>query len=115
MKAKIEKSRFGTQGRVCAFKIMWGGDAAEIRDEESWLEAIKGSEYISNAGAWFSLHYEDDSEDKFQKATWLDRLQEEKFRSRVIELMDREIVQKFDDRTGHADDFYKIDEEKENE
>jgi RecA/RadA recombinase len=111
VKAKIEKSRFGTQGRVCTFKIVWGGDRAEIRDEESWLEAIKGSENISNAGAWFSLRYEDGTEEKFQKATWLEKLQQEKFKNRVIELMDREIVQKFDDRSGKAEDFYKIDEE----
>lgn len=111
VKAKIEKSRFGTQGRVCSFKIVWGGDKAEVCDEESWLEAIKGTEHISNAGAWFSLHYEDGTEEKFQKATWLEKLQQEKFKARVLDVMDREIVQKFDDRTGKAEDFYSIDEE----
>ena len=111
VKAKIEKSRFGTQGRVCSFKIVWGGDLAEVRDEESWLEAIKGSEKISNAGAWFSLHYDDGTEEKFQKANWTEKLKSDKFKNRVIEIMDREIVQKFDDRTGNAEDFYQIDEE----
>ena len=26
VKVKLEKSRFGTQGRNCAFKILWGTD-----------------------------------------------------------------------------------------
>ena len=42
VKIKLEKSRFGTQGRQCNFKILWG-DNVGVQDEESWFEAIKVS------------------------------------------------------------------------
>tara|TARA_Y100000296_G_scaffold12949_1_gene15014 strand:+ start:452 stop:1573 length:1122 start_codon:yes stop_codon:yes gene_type:complete len=111
VKAKIEKSRFGTQGRVCTFKIVWGGDDVRICDEESWFEAIKSSQCLNNAGAWFTLVYEDGTTDKFQKSSWVEKLQNEKFRARVLQIMDEEVILKFEERTGKADDFYKIDEE----
>ena len=111
VKAKIEKSRFGTQGRVCTFKIVWGGDDVRICDEDSWFEAIKSSEQLTNAGAWFTLIHEDGKKEKFQKSGWLDKLQDEKFRARVLQIMDEEVILKFEDRTGRAEDFYKIDEE----
>jgi len=111
VKAKIEKSRFGTQGRVCTFKIVWGGDDVRICDEDSWFEAIKSSEQLTNAGAWFTLIHEDGKKEKFQKAGWLEKLQDEKFRARVLQIMDEEVILKFEDRTGRAEDFYKIDEE----
>jgi recombination protein RecA len=113
VKAKIEKSRFGTQGRVCSFKIVWGGDDVAIQDEESWFEAIKSSEQLTNAGAWFSLHYEDGNVEKFQKATWMDKLQDDKFRKRVLQLMDEEVILKFESKTGKADDFYTLEGEQE--
>ena len=37
---------------------------------------------------------------------WLDHLQDENFRNRVYEIMDEEIIQKFDNRQGDAKDFY---------
>ena len=40
-KAKIKKSRFGTEGREAFFKIMWGDDVF-IEDDASIFEAIKG-------------------------------------------------------------------------
>ena len=43
VKVKIEKSRFGSTGRNCAFRILWGTEDIGIRDEESWFDAIKGS------------------------------------------------------------------------
>ena len=111
VKAKIEKSRFGTQGRQCSFKIVWGGQQVKIMDKESWLEAIKSSEHLNNAGAWFSLKYEDGTEEKFQTKTWLKKLEDEKFYNRVIELLENEVVMKFDKRLGTADDFYEEKEE----
>jgi len=109
VKAKIEKSRFGTQGRECTFKIMWGSDEIKICDEESWFDAIKTSENLTNAGAWFTLNFEEGENVKFQKAAWMEKMQVGRFRDRVIEIMDQEIVRKFEDRTGKADDFYDID------
>jgi len=111
VKAKIEKSRFGTQGRECNFKILWGGDEVRILDQESWFEAIKGSEQLTNGGAWFTLHYKDGTSDKFQSKQWLDKLQDKKFHDRIVELLEEEVVMKFDKRIGHASDFYSEDKE----
>jgi len=113
VKAKIEKSRFGTQGRVCTFKIMWGVEEVKICDEESWFEAIKASEHLTNAGAWFSLNYEDGTTEKFQKSAWLEKIRTPKFRDRVLQIMDEEVIMKFEDRTGNASDYYNIDGEEE--
>ena len=82
-----------------------------IQDEESWFEAIKGSDRIKRAGAWYSLLYEDGTEEKFMGAHWVDKLQHEKFRNRVLEIMDEEIIMKFDKRIGEAEDFYDVDKE----
>jgi len=111
VKAKIEKSRFGTQGRNCAFKILWAGEEVKIMDKESWLEAIKASEKLTNAGAWFTLHYEDGTNDKFQTKQWLEKLEDEKFYNRVVELLEEEVVMKFDKRIGSSSDFYEDKEE----
>ena len=109
VKAKLEKSRFGTQGRQCTFKILWG-DEVGVQDEESWLEAIKGSEHIRSGGAWYTLEYSDKTTEKFQASSWTEKLQEEKFRNRVLELMDEEVILKFHEKTGNAADFYEIEE-----
>ena len=105
VKVKLEKSRFGTQGRQCNFKILWGENVG-IQDKESWLEAIKGSNSLKQSGAWYELCYDDGTCEKFQGATWMDKLQNEKFKTRVLEIMDEEIIRKFDDRSGDAKDFY---------
>jgi len=105
VKVKLEKSRFGTQGRQCNFKILWG-DEIGVQDEESWLDAIKGSDSLKQAGAWYELCYEDDTREKFQAAKWIDKLQDEKFRKRVLTIMDEEVIMKFDKRIGEATEFY---------
>jgi recombination protein RecA len=110
VKVKLEKSRFGTQGRQCNFKILWG-DEIGVQDEESWLEAIKSSENIIQSGAWYQLVYEDGTTEKFQAAKWKEKLQSEKFRQRVLQIMDEEIVMKFDNRQGNAKDFYEEKDE----
>ena len=112
VKAKIQKSRFGTQGRQCNFKILWAGDEVKIMDKESWFEAVKSSDKLTNAGAWFTLHHEDGSKDKFQSKQWINKLQEEKFYNRVIELLEDEVVMKFDKRIGDSSDFYEDTEKK---
>ena len=110
VKVKLEKSRFGTQGRQCNFKILWG-DEIGVQDEESWFEAIKGSKSLSNSGSWYSLEYDDGTVDKFQPSRWMKALESDKFKKRVLEIMDREVIQKFDKREGTADSFYNTDEE----
>ena len=110
-KVKLEKSRFGTQGRQCAFKILWGTENVGVQDEESWLDAIKGSKHLTSSGAWYSLTMKDGSVKKFQRGRWMVAMEDEDFKVRVLELMDEEVVQKFDQRDGDADDFYgEVDE-----
>tara|TARA_R110000824_G_scaffold220663_3_gene407842 strand:- start:10023 stop:11132 length:1110 start_codon:yes stop_codon:yes gene_type:complete len=108
VKVKLEKSRFGTQGRQCNFKILWG-DEVGVQDKESWLEAIKGSDHIHIGGAWYTLEYSDGTTDKFQSSKWIEKLQEDKFKERILELMDEEVILKFRDKTGNAADFYGIE------
>ena len=109
VKVKLEKSRFGTQGRQCNFKILWG-DKIGVQDEESWLDAIKGSEQLKQSGAWYELCHGDGTCEKFQASGWVNKLQENKFRTRVLEIMDEEIIYRFDQRVGEATDFYEESE-----
>ena len=109
VKAKIEKSRFGTQRRTCTFRILWG-DSVGIQDEESWFEAVKGSDYLTSSGAWYTLSYGDGTEEKFQPSRWMEKMADEKFRNRILELMDEEVILKFDKREGDPEQFYNVDE-----
>ena len=111
VKIKLEKSRFGTQGRQCNFKILWGTDQIGVQDQESWFEAVKGSDKIKQAGAWFELLYEDGTSEKFQASKWTEKLQSDKFKQRVLQIMDEEVVMKFDNRQGNAEDFYEEKDE----
>ena len=113
VKVKLEKSRFGTQGRQCNFKILWG-DAIGVQDEESWFDAIHGSPRLARAGAWFSLLDREGEAvgPKFQASKWTERLQDPEFRKTVMEIMDDEVIMKFDKRIGDATDFYEESEEK---
>ena len=106
VKVKLEKSRFGTQGRTCNFKILWGENVG-VQDEESWFDAVNSSKYLNNSGAWFSLDLGDGKTKKFQKKNWVNLLQtDEGFRKRVLEIMDEEVILKFDKRLGDASNYY---------
>ena len=105
VKVKLEKSRFGTQGRQCNFKILWG-DEIGIQDQESWFEAIKTSDALKQSGAWYELCYADGTCEKFQASGWNAKLENDKFKNRVLEIMDNEIIYRFDQRIGEAADFY---------
>ena len=112
VKVKLEKSRFGTQGRSCAFRILWGTEEIGIRDMESWFDAIKGSECLTSAGAWYTLSMPDGYVKKFQPSKWTSIITtDEEFRNNVIKLMDEEIVMKFDKRQGDASSFYEEQED----
>jgi len=110
VKATLKKSRFGTQGRQCTFKILWGDDIG-IQDEESWFEAIRGSKHLKSAGSWYTMAMGDGTEIKFQPSRWKEKIQEEAFRKRVLNIMDEEVILKFDKREGTAADFYDIESE----
>ena len=110
VKCKLQKSRFGTQGRMATFKILWG-DEVRICDEESWFEAIKPSKYFSTAGAWHSLTMEDGSEKKFQGKGWLGMLEDEAFKARVLQIMNETLISDFQERKGDASSHYKLEED----
>ena len=115
VKATLKKSRFGTERRQCTFQIMWGADEVRILDEESWFEAIKGSEHIQQSGAWYTLNYEDGTSEKFQATKWMKQLESDKFKKRILELMDIEVIGKYRDRQGDIESFENVDREAENE
>jgi recombination protein RecA len=110
VKVKLEKSRFGTAGRTCNFKILWGDESIGVQDEESWFDAIQVSERLSQSGAWYTLAQNDGSEVKFQRKQWVDKLQDEKFRESVLTIIDEDVIMKFKNREGKADDFYDTDD-----
>lgn len=107
VKARLEKSRFGTQGRICEFKILWGEDIG-VLDEESILEAIKTSDEIT-LGAWNRFNGSDGYEKKWQKgAQGFTELMntDEEFRNRVMEVFKRDVVMAFENKTVDAGKFY---------
>jgi len=107
VKCKLEKSRFGTQGRSCAFRILWGTDKIGIRDEESWFDAIKSSDCLTSSGSWYTLTMPDGYTKKFQPSKWTEIITTDtEFKGHVVRLMDEEIIQKFHRREGNADAFY---------
>tara|TARA_Y100000114_G_scaffold156483_1_gene183786 strand:+ start:1744 stop:2877 length:1134 start_codon:yes stop_codon:yes gene_type:complete len=110
VKVKLEKSRFGTAGRTCNFKILWGDEAVGVQDEESWFDAIQISERLKQSGAWFSIVHGDGTETKFQRKQWLTKLEDEKFRKTVLTIMDEDVIMKFSNREGNAADFYDLEE-----
>ena len=110
VKVKLEKSRFGTQGRQCTFKILWG-DEIGIQDDESLFEAIKSSKYLDQRGAWYELDMGNDTKEKFQSSKWVELMQNDSFKQRVHNIMDEEIIFNFEKREGSAEDYYNIDPE----
>lgn len=109
VKATLKKSRFGTERRQCTFQIMWGDDEVRIMDEESWFEAIKGSEFIKQTGAWYTLVYDNGEEQKFQATKWMEHLKDQRFKDRILELMDIEVIGKYKDRQGDITAFEDVD------
>ena len=104
VKVKIEKSRFGSQGRTCNFKIIWG-DGVGIMDDESLFEAIKISNKLSNSGAWYTLSTES-GDIKFQPGSWAEKMQDPSFKEEVLKIIDEDVIRKFDKREGDASRFY---------
>ena len=103
-KVKVEKSRFGSFGRTCTFKILWGDDVG-IQDEESWLEAIKlsGTERLKRGGSWYTIIGADGKEFKFQASKWIEQLQNDEFRAAVYDIMDKEIIEKYENDGSDID------------
>ncbi len=98
----------GTQGRACEFQIMWA-DRVGVLDDESLFEAIKSSPSLT-VGSWNTLIHSDGSSEKFRTADWAEKMKETKFRQRVFDLLNEEVILKFDKREGMASQFYEKEE-----
>ena len=110
VKCRLEKSRFGTAGRFCTFRILWGTQEIGVQDEESWFDAVKKSSHMSSAGAWYTLTMGDYVK-KFQPSKWGYTLRKDpEFKQKVLELIQMEIVQAFDERNSSASNFYENEE-----
>ena len=110
VKVKIEKSRFGTAGRTCNFKILWGDEDIGVQDEESWFDAIQVSERLKQSGAWYTLVKNNGSEEKFQRKQWAAKLEKQDFRESVLTIIEEDVIMKFKNREGKADDFYEVED-----
>tara|TARA_Y100000310_G_C20312249_1_gene636754 strand:- start:83 stop:694 length:612 start_codon:yes stop_codon:yes gene_type:complete len=110
VKVKLEKSRFGTAGRTCNFKILWGDEDIGVQDEESWFDAIQISNRLKQSGAWFTLELNSGQESKFQRKQWVTKLQDSDFRQSVLTIIDEDVIMKFKNREGNAEDFYDTEE-----
>ena len=106
VKCRLEKSRFGSQGRECFFKIMWA-DQIGVLDEESVFEAVKP--FIKQSGAWYELEVNGKPR-KFQEKSWVELMKTDPdFQKTVYDLMENEVVVKFDTREGDSKNFYNIE------
>jgi len=95
VKAKIKKSRFGTQDRIAVFQIRWG-DNIGIMDEESWFEVIKQTPNYRVGGGWCYIKTEDGKERKFRSSEWMKMLEDKKFKQMIVDIMDNELIKKFE-------------------
>ena len=94
VKVKLEKSRFGTQGRTCTFRILWGTDNIGVQCTESLFEALKG--FMSVSGSWYTLEHNGYSK-KFQPSKWVEVMKSDpEFRQHVYDFMDEVVIQKFE-------------------
>jgi len=113
LKVRLKKSRFGTERRECSFKLLWGGDDVRVQDEESWVEAIKPSEYFDgNHGSWRWLYMKNGSRDEKDVVKWqgmdefLALLKDNKaFKKRILYIIQNELVEKFAKKLIHASNF----------
>jgi recombination protein RecA len=113
VKVTLKKSRFGTENRQCAFKILWGDShKVGILDEESWLEAIRNSEFFVVRHGWRDILAEDKvtTQFKFQEGDFIKKLEAEpEFKKRILEILDYEMIYKFENKIGDAKTFSNID------
>ena len=104
----IKKSRFGTEGRQCSIKLIWGSGDVHVKDEDAWLDIIKESEYVESGVKW-KMIMEDGSEYKFASAEFEKELENKKFKDRVIWIVENELITKFAAHEGNAAKFYSED------
>lgn len=106
VKVRLEKSRFGTVGRECSFRILWAGEKIGIMDDESVFEAIKP--FLKQSGAWYEVDL-DGKPKKFQASQWQELMDDDVFRNVIYDIMEKEVIVKFENREGNAKDHYDLD------
>lgn len=106
VKVRLEKSRFGTVGRECSFRILWAGEKIGIMDDESVFEAIKP--FLKQSGAWYEVEL-DGKPKKFQASQWQELMDDDVFRNIIYDIMEKEVIVKFENREGNAKDHYDLD------
>lgn len=94
VKATVSKSRFGTLGRNCELKILWGDGNVRIMDEESWLDACVNlkSERFKKRGGWYTFITDDGEVVKFQESQWKEKLEDEYFEEQINKLLNDYLV-----------------------
>ena len=63
-----------------------------IKDEDSWLKVVGGTDLCPRSGAWYTLKYADGTEKKFQKADYNNLIKEEEFRQRFLDILHSELI-----------------------
>lgn len=107
-KCVLKKSRFGTEGRECSLKLLWGGPQVKVSDDEAMLEIISKSERVVVSGKW-TIQMLDGTERKFRSANFTEELKDELFKKTVLSIVEEELITKFDKQIGNASNYYNID------
>lgn len=111
-KCTLKKSRFGTEGRECSLKLLWGGEKIEVSDHEAWLDIISKSSRASS-GAWWKVTLLDGSVKQFRSAEFSNELKNEDFRNAVLSIVEEELITKFNKQVGNASNYYNIEQTEE--
>lgn len=106
VKVRLEKSRFGSVSRECLFRILWAGEEIGIMDDESVFEAVKP--FLKQSGAWYEIEINGQPK-KFQSTNWIELMDDDVFRNTVYDLMEKEVVVKFEKREGNASNYYDLE------
>ena len=109
-KCTLKKSRFGTEGRECSLKLLWGGEKVRVSDEEAWLDIISKSDKVTT-GAWWNIKLPNGTEKKFRSASFSQELEDTEFKEAVLKIVEDELITKFDKQTGDASNYYNLEEE----
>jgi recombination protein RecA len=109
-KCVLKKSRFGTEGRECSLKLLWGGEKIEVSDHEAWLDVLSKSDRATS-GSWWKLTLLDGTTKQFRSAEFSNELQNQDFRNAVLSIVEEELITKFDKQTGNASNYYNIETE----
>ena len=109
-KCTLKKSRFGTEGRECSLKLLWGGEKVRVSDEEAWLDIISKSDKVVS-GAWWTIKLPNGTEKKFRSTAFSQELEDQEFKDAVLKIVEEELITKFDKQTGLASNYYNLEEE----